>query len=80
MDPQTTTWFDLADKGMLHYSVEDSLNKYGYVAQEELVIASLKVTSLTWPLNMKQKVVNGPPQKPIKGVSFFLKVTTTKEL
>lgn len=37
MDPATTSWFDLADKGMLHDSIIDSLNKYSHVRQEDIV-------------------------------------------
>jgi SAM-dependent methyltransferase len=37
MNPQTTSWFDLADKDLLHPSILNSLNLYGYVKQEEIV-------------------------------------------
>lgn len=37
MDPATTSWFDLADKQLLHPSVVDSLNRYGHVRQEDIV-------------------------------------------
>lgn len=37
MDPKTTTWYDLADLNLVNDSVMLSLNKYGYVRQEELV-------------------------------------------
>lgn len=37
MDPKTTTWYDLADLNLVNDSVMNSLNKYGYVKQEELV-------------------------------------------
>jgi len=37
MDPKTTTWFDLADKGLLNDTVINSLTKYGYVRQEEVL-------------------------------------------
>jgi SAM-dependent methyltransferase len=37
MDPSTTSWFDLADKNLLHPSVVDSLNRYGHVRQEDIV-------------------------------------------
>lgn len=36
MDPSTTSWFDLADKKLLHPSVVDSLNRYGHVRQEDI--------------------------------------------
>lgn len=37
MDPATTSWFELADKNLLHDSVVESLNKYNYVKQEDIV-------------------------------------------
>lgn len=37
MDPSTTSWFDLADKNLLHPSVVNSLNRYGHVRQEDIV-------------------------------------------
>jgi SAM-dependent methyltransferase len=36
MDPNTTSWFDLADKGLLHPSIVDSINSNGYIKQEEI--------------------------------------------
>jgi SAM-dependent methyltransferase len=41
MDPGSTTWFDLADKGLVNDSVVQSLNNYGYVKQEELIFTWL---------------------------------------
>ena len=38
MDPKTTTWFDLADKNLLHPSVVNSINKHGFLAQEEIIM------------------------------------------
>lgn len=38
MDPATTSWFDLADAGLLHPSIVDSLNAYNFVKQEEIVM------------------------------------------
>ena len=37
MDPATTNWFDLADRGLLNDSIVASLNKYSYVRQEDIV-------------------------------------------
>jgi hypothetical protein len=37
MNPATTSWFDLADKNLLHDSILESLNKYSYVRQEDFV-------------------------------------------
>jgi len=37
LDPATTTWHDLVELKLVNDSVASSLNKYGYVAQEELI-------------------------------------------
>jgi hypothetical protein len=36
-DPAVTSWFDLADQGMLNDSIVQSLNRYSYVKQEDIV-------------------------------------------
>ena len=36
MDPTTTSWFDLAEHGLLHPSIVDSLNANGFLKQEEI--------------------------------------------
>ncbi len=41
MDPQTTTWHDLIELKLVNQSVEDCINKYGYVKQEEIITAWL---------------------------------------
>ena len=38
MDPKTTTWFDLADKNLLHPSVVQSISKHGFLAQEDVIM------------------------------------------
>jgi len=38
MDPKTTTWFDLADKNLLHPSVVQSITKSGFLKQEEIIM------------------------------------------
>jgi len=38
MDPNTTTWFDLIDAGLLHPSIVNSINANGYLKQEEIVM------------------------------------------
>lgn len=38
MDPSTTTWHDLVATGLLHPSIVDSVNKYGYLRQEDIVM------------------------------------------
>ena len=37
MDRVTTTWYDLADKDLVNQSVKDSINKYGYLRQEDMI-------------------------------------------
>ena len=37
MDPKTTSLHDLADKGLLHDSILNSLNKYGYINHDDIV-------------------------------------------
>ena len=37
LNPAETSMFDLVERGMLHDSVVQSLNNYGYVKQEEIV-------------------------------------------
>jgi len=41
LDPANTSWFDLADKNLINDSVKNSLNKYGYVRQEDLIFTWL---------------------------------------
>lgn len=41
MDPKTTSWYTLAEKNLLSDSVIESLNKYGYVKQDEIVTSWL---------------------------------------
>jgi hypothetical protein len=36
MDPLTTSWYDLADKNLLHPTIVDSINANGYLKQEEI--------------------------------------------
>lgn len=36
MDPATTSWFDLANRGLLHPTIVDSLNANGFLKQEEI--------------------------------------------
>lgn len=37
MDPETTSWFDLIDTGLLHPTVVNSINKYGHLRQEDIM-------------------------------------------
>jgi hypothetical protein len=38
MDPAKTSWLDLIDAGLLHPSVEGSINRNGHLKQEEIVM------------------------------------------
>jgi hypothetical protein len=38
MDPAATRWYDLADNGLLHDSLANSINKYGYLRQEDIIL------------------------------------------
>jgi trans-aconitate methyltransferase len=38
MDPATTTWYDLMEKGLLHDSLVGSISKYGYLRQEDIIL------------------------------------------
>jgi SAM-dependent methyltransferase len=46
-DPKTTTWYDLADSGLLPESACTSIQKYGFLRQEDLLVPWLD-HSLTW--------------------------------
>ena len=37
MDPATTSWFDLAEKELLHDSVVDSITRWGHLRQEDII-------------------------------------------
>jgi trans-aconitate methyltransferase len=41
MDPKTTTWYELADLGILNDSVVDCIQRFGYVKQEEIITSWL---------------------------------------
>ena len=38
MDPGTTRWYDLAEKGLLHDSLIASIEKHGHLRQEDIVL------------------------------------------
>jgi len=38
MDPKTTSWYSLAERGLLPQSAVDSINRYGYVRQRDLLL------------------------------------------
>lgn len=37
MDPRSTSWYNLSELGLLNESVIQSLNRYGYIKQEDIV-------------------------------------------
>jgi SAM-dependent methyltransferase len=38
MDPYTTTWNDLDEKGLLHKTLSNSIRSYGYLRQEDILL------------------------------------------
>jgi SAM-dependent methyltransferase len=46
-DPRTATWYSLAEKGLLPASAVESINRYGYLRQHDLVLPWLD-KSLSW--------------------------------
>ena len=47
MDPVTTRWYDLVEKGLLPDSADKCINSKGYLEQKDLVLPWLD-KSLTW--------------------------------
>ena len=47
LNPATTTWYDLAEKNLLPNSAQDSIERHGFVRQEDLVLPWLD-KSLSW--------------------------------
>lgn len=47
MDPRTTSWYQLADLGLLPESAVASVQRHGYLSQEDLVLPWLD-KNLTW--------------------------------
>lgn len=47
MDPRSTTWYHLAEKNLLPASAVESVNKYGYLRQHDLVLPWID-KSLSW--------------------------------
>lgn len=46
-DPRKTTWYELAERGLLHDSAVKSINRWGYLRQQDLVLPWLD-RSLQW--------------------------------
>lgn len=38
MDPASTSWYDLIEKGLIHQSLEASIAKYGHLRQEDIIL------------------------------------------
>ena len=90
MDPKTTTWFDLADKNLLHPSVVQSITKNGFLKQEEIIMPWLDKENyyIDWisqktviPEEAGEPVVNGIFNKNINAKESKLKQpkVTTRE-
>ena len=47
LDPATTTWYDLAEKNLIPKSAADSVERHGFIRQEDLVLPWLD-KSLSW--------------------------------
>lgn len=41
MDPAQTSWYDLAERNLINDSMKNSLNRYGYIKQEDILYAWL---------------------------------------
>jgi trans-aconitate methyltransferase len=48
MNPKTTRWFDLLEKGLLPKTAEISINKCGYVRQQDLVLPWLDKSNTSY--------------------------------
>lgn len=46
MNPKTTTWYNLVDKGLLPKTGAESVNKYGYMKREDLVLPWLDYSNI----------------------------------
>jgi|15BtaG_2_1085339.scaffolds.fasta_scaffold01443_6 SAM-dependent methyltransferase len=46
MNPKTTTWYDLADKKLLPKTGVESINNYGYMKREDLVLPWLDYSNI----------------------------------
>ena len=46
LNPKTTSWYDLADKGLLPKTGADSVDKYGYMKREDLVLPWLDYSNI----------------------------------
>lgn len=80
MDPNTTSWFDLADRGLLHPSIVDSLNSNGFIKQEEICMPWLNkelyfVDYISQQMEFPSDVqdTNVPAQETTKSIDHTIK-------
>lgn len=81
MNPETTTWYDLANKNLLHPTAVESIMKHGYLRQEEILYPWLNrnnyfVDQISDFTNLPK--AEGPPK--IEGVINTRKESDTKTL
>lgn len=48
MDPKTTTWYDLSERGLLPESAMEGIQRYGYLRQRDLVLNWLDRNTYTY--------------------------------
>ena len=78
MNPETTTWVDLAEKNLLNLSVVKSIHKNGYVRQEEIVYPWLDRENYFVDYVSQWENLPGQPEVPeVQGV--FNKEKESKE-
>lgn len=80
MDPNTTSWFDLAERGLLHPSIVDSLNSNGFIKQEEICMPWLNkelyfVDYISQQMEFPSDVqdTNVPIQETTKSIDHIIK-------
>lgn len=70
MNPKTTTWFDLADKNLLHPSIANSITKHGFLAQEEIIMPWLDKENYYIDWIPQQTVIPEEAGDPVVGGVF----------
>ena len=78
MDPKITTWFDLVDKNLLHPSVVQSINKNGFLKQEEIIMPWLDKENYYIDWIPQQTVIPEEAGEPIVN-GIFNKTVNAKE-
>lgn len=64
MDPATTSWYDLAEKNLLHPSIVSSINSNGFLKQEEIVMPWLDKENYFIDYVSHQDILPGTPEVP----------------